>query len=166
MYHFISGYTAKVSGTEEGVSEPTATFSSCFGAPFLVRNPTVYARMLATRLQDHAAQAWLVNTGWVGGSPGSPTGKRCPLVYTRAIVDAIHAGSLADLEYEVYPVFNLHVPTSCPGLPSEILHPGQAWKDNAAFEATRMKVARLFQENFASFAEFAGPEVVSAGPSQ
>lgn len=165
MYHFISGYTAKISGTEEGVLEPTATFSSCFGAPFLVRHPTVYARMLADRLRDHAAQAWLVNTGWIGGSPGCPTAKRCPLNYTRAIINAIHDGSLNTVDYEVYPIFNLQVPKSCPGLPVDILHPEKAWKDRSAFESTRIKVAGLFCENFSTYADFAGPDVVTAGPS-
>lgn len=163
MYHFISGYTAKIAGTEDGVTEPTATFSACFGQPFLIWHPTKYAEMLADRMHKHEADAWLINTGWTGGKFG--VGKRCPLKYTRAIVDAIHSGELARAEYEVYPVFNLHVPKSCAGIPSEILHPERSWQNEHLFEETRAKVARLFIENFKNYADRATHDTIAAGPS-
>lgn len=162
MYHFISGYTAKIAGTEDGITEPTATFSACFGQPFLVWHPTKYAHMLAERMHEHEADAWLINTGWIGGKFG--VGQRCPLKFTRAIIDAIHSGELAKAEYELYPVFNLHVPKTCANVPSEILHPERCWADPQMFEATRTKVAELFVENFYSYANLATAETVTAGP--
>lgn len=164
MYHFISGYTAKVGGTEEGVLEPTATFSACFGEPFLVWHPTKYANMLAEQMNKHKATAWLINTGWTGGRYGG-NGKRCPLKYTRAIIDAIHAGQLHQQEYETFKVFNLQIPKTCQGVPSEILHPGRAWSDVKEYESTRDQVARLFVENFKKFSDHADKEVCQAGPS-
>ncbi|MCB9532541.1 MAG: phosphoenolpyruvate carboxykinase (ATP) [Myxococcales bacterium] len=162
MYHFIAGYTAKVAGTEDGVTEPQTTFSACFGAPFLVRHPTVYAEMLAEKIRKHDARVWLVNTGWSGGSYG--VGKRMKLAYTRAIIDAIHDGSLADAPTAKDPVFGVAVPTSCPGVPAEILQPRQAWADGAAYDATATKLAGLFQKNFAKYADAASPEIIAAGP--
>ncbi len=165
MYHFISGYTAKISGTEEGITEPSATFSACFGQPFLVWHPTKYAKMLADCMGKHAADAWLINTGWVNGAYG--VGKRCPLKYTRAIVDAIHAGALSEergTEYEIYPVFNLAIPKVVPGVPSEVLHPERSWSDPALFEATRRKVAALFIDNFHTYSGQATPSTLAAGP--
>merc|ERR1719446_392809 len=132
MYHFISGYTAKVAGTEEGVKEPEATFSSCFGAPFLVWHPSVYAEMLAAKLDKHGAPAYLVNTGWVGGPSG--TGSRCALKYTRQLIDAIHDGTLANLpdsEWEEMPIFGLMMPkNSIKDVPREVLRPKEAWAAN------------------------------------
>merc|ERR1711977_424162 len=126
MFHFISGYTSKMAGTEDGVTEPQATFSSCFAQPFLALHPMRYAKMLADKIEHHKANAWLLNTGWVGA--GATTGgKRCPLKYTRAILDAIHSGELAKVEYENYETFNLAVPKTCTNVPSELLNPRNAW---------------------------------------
>ncbi len=162
MYHFISGYTARVAGTEVGVKEPQAAFSACFSAAFLVRHPTVYAELLATKLRAHNAQAWLVNTGWSGGAYG--TGSRIKLQYTRAIIDAIHDGALRDVPTVNDPVFGIAVPTSCPGVPSEILLPEQTWPDKQAYQAAVRKLAGLFKDNFAKYADQASGEIVSAGP--
>ena len=124
MFHFISGYTSKMAGTEDGVTEPQATFSSCFAQPFLALHPMRYAKMLADKIAEHKANAWLLNTGWVGA--GATTGgKRCPLKYTRAILDAIHSGELADAEFETYEVFNLKVPKTCKDVPDELLNPAK-----------------------------------------
>ena len=165
MYHFISGYTAKIPGTEDGVTDPTVTFSACFGQPFLVWHPVKYAEMLAERMSKHSADAWLINTGWIGGAFGHG-GKRIPLKYTRAIIDAIHDGTLStsSQEYETYPVFNLHVPVSCPNVPSEILHPERAWSNPAVFEEKRQMLAKLFNENFAIYEAQASSETRAAGP--
>jgi phosphoenolpyruvate carboxykinase (ATP) len=151
MYHFISGYTAKVAGTEMGVTEPEATFSSCFGAAFLVWHPTKYAELLADKMRKHGSKAWLVNTGWSGGAYGE--GSRMSLRHTRAIIDAIHAGELERAATEVDPNFGLSIPTSCPGVPSDILKPKNTWKDKAAFDATAAKLAKLFDDNLATFAD-------------
>jgi len=163
MYHFISGYTAKVAGTEMGVTEPTATFSACFGAAFLVWHPSKYAELLAEKMEKHGASAWLVNTGWTGGAHG--VGKRISLKNTRAIINAIHDGSLNDVEYVVDPRFGLAVPTSCPGVPSEILMPKNTWADKDAYDAQALKLAKLFNENFKKYAEGSSDEIVAAGPS-
>ncbi|OKL56175.1 Phosphoenolpyruvate carboxykinase [Talaromyces atroroseus] len=163
MFHFISGYTSKMAGTEDGVTEPQATFSSCFAQPFLALHPMRYAQMLADKISEHKANAWLLNTGWVGA--GATTGgKRCPLKYTRAILDAIHSGELAKAEYEVYPVFNLHVPKACPGVPSELLNPETSWTATTAFSDEVNKLAKLFNENFNKYADQATKEVIAAGP--
>ncbi|KAA8910020.1 ATP-utilizing phosphoenolpyruvate carboxykinase [Sphaerosporella brunnea] len=163
-YHFISGYTSKMSGTEDGVTEPTATFSACFGQPFLALHPMRYAKMLAEKIQEHGANAWLINTGWTGQSQATG-GKRCPLKYTRAILDAIHSGELAKAEYENYPIFNLAIPKSCPGVPSQILNPKGVWKaseENYLDEAK--KLALKFQENFKKYQDGVTKEVIAAGP--
>jgi len=162
MYHYISGYTAKVAGTEVGVKDPEPTFSPCFGGPFLVWHPTKYAEMLADRLKKHGAQTWLVNTGWSGGSYG--TGARIKLKYTRAIIDAIHSGALADVATQVDPVFGLAVPTSCPDVPSEILVPRNTWADKAAYDDKAKKVATLFRDNFKKYEAQASAEVRAGGP--
>src|SRR5262249_48489726 len=125
MYHFLSGYTAKVAGTEVGVVEPQATFSACFGAAFMVLHPARYAKLLAETLQRHHTQVWLVNTGWTGGPPG--TGSRIKLAHTRAIIDAIHAGVLIGVKTQQDPCFQLEVPHSCPKVPSELLRPRETW---------------------------------------
>jgi phosphoenolpyruvate carboxykinase (ATP) len=149
MYHFISGYTAKVAGTEMGVTEPQATFSPCFGGPFLVWHPSKYAELLAARLEKHRANVWLVNTGWSGGSYG--TGARMKLSVTRAIVDAIHSGELARAKTATDPHFGLAIPTSCPGVPAEILWPKATWKNPEAYDATAQKLVGLFEENFKKY---------------
>ena len=162
MYHFISGYTAKVAGTEEGISEPVAAFSACYGAPFLVWHPSKYAELLAEKMRKHGSKAYLVNTGWSCGSYG--TGKRMSLKLTRAIIDAIHDGSLADSPTKTDPFFGFEVPTVCPHVPREFLVPRNTWADKAAFDATASKLAGLFVENFAKFEEGAAPEIIAAGP--
>jgi phosphoenolpyruvate carboxykinase (ATP) len=162
MYHFISGYTAKVAGTEMGVTEPVPNFSPCFGGPFLVWHPTKYAELLAERIEKHAANVWLVNTGWTGGPYG--TGKRMSLTHTRAIVDAIHDGSLAKVDSKEDPIFGVHIPTSCPGVPAEVLTPKNTWSDDKTYEATAKKLAHLFQENFKKYADVASKEIRGAGP--
>ena len=162
MYHYISGYTAKVAGTEVGVKDPEPTFSPCFGGPFLVWHPTKYAEMLADRLKKHNAQTWLVNTGWSGGPYG--IGARIKLKFTRAIIDAIHSGALAHVETTEDPVFGLQVPTWCPEVPSEILIPRNTWADKAAYDEKARKVASLFRENFKKYESQASAEVRAGGP--
>ncbi|MEX1365499.1 MAG: phosphoenolpyruvate carboxykinase (ATP) [Nannocystaceae bacterium] len=162
MYHFISGYTAKVAGTEVGVTEPEATFSACFGSPFLVWHPTVYAEMLAEKLRTTGAQTWLVNTGWTGGPYG--VGRRMSIKHTRAIIDAIHSGALVDAPTVVDPIFGVAVPTEVAGVPSEALQPRNTWADKAAFDATAKKLAHLFTANFAQYESKASEEIRSAGP--
>jgi len=149
MKQFLAGYTAKVAGTEMGVTEPEATFSACFGAAFLVRHPKVYGEMLAKKMEAHDANAWLVNTGWSGGGYG--VGERMKLPWTRAIIDAIHDGSLTEAETTVDPFFGLSVPTSCPGVPAEILNPKNTWKDASAYDGAAKKLAQLFADNEVKF---------------
>ncbi len=162
MYHFISGYTAKVAGTEVGVTEPQATFSPCFGGPFLVWHPAKYAEILASKLRKHDANVWLVNTGWSGGSFG--TGSRMKLKFTRAIVDAIHSGTLGSAKTVTDPVFGFEVLSECPGVPPEILSPRSTWTDPAAYDATAKKLAGLFLDNFKKYESNASAEVRAAGP--
>lgn len=164
MYHFISGYTTKVAGTEDGIVEPTPTFSACFGAPFLVLHPQKYATMLAEKMSAHAADAWLINTGWVGNSAKNG-GKRCPLKYTRAILDAIHKGTLAQGQFETYEVFGLSIPTAVDGVPDDILHPRKAWQGVPDdFQGSLTSVAEMFVNNFKTFQDEASPETCNAGP--
>jgi phosphoenolpyruvate carboxykinase (ATP) len=163
MFHFISGYTSKMAGTEDGVTEPQATFSSCFAQPFLALHPMRYASMLAEKMKEHKVNAWLLNTGWVGA--GATTGgKRCPLKYTRAILDSIHNGELAKAEYETYATFNLPVPTSCAGVPSELLNPEKSWTASTSFKEEVTKLAGLFNENFKKYSDQATPDVLAAAP--
>ncbi len=162
MYHFISGYTAKVAGTEVGVTDPVATFSPCFGGPFLVWHPAKYARLLADRMHEHGVNVWLVNTGWSGGPFG--VGARIDLPHTRRMVDAIHAGELADAPTEPDPVFGVHVVTEVPGVPGEILRPRATWPDPAAYDEKAAHLARLFRENFTEYEDDCPPEVCTAGP--
>lgn len=162
MYHFISGYTAKVAGTEMGVTEPQATFSPCFGGPFLVWHPMKYAGLLAEKIQKHKANVWLVNTGWSGGAYG--VGKRMKLATTRTIVDAIHSGSLRDARIAPDPIFGIGVVTECRGVPSEVLVPREAWSDKSAYEATAKKLAGLFVENFQKYKDRVTAEVLQAAP--
>jgi phosphoenolpyruvate carboxykinase (ATP) len=162
MYHFLSGYTAKVAGTEVGVVAPKATFSACFGAAFLVHHPARYAELLAEKMRRHQTQAWLLNTGWTGGPYG--TGGRIKLAYSRAIIDAIHDGLLARAPTALDPRWNLGVPTSCPGVPSELLQPRNTWSDPQAYDRIAQQLAGQFRDNFASYAELAPEEVRTAGP--
>lgn len=162
MYHFISGYTAKVAGTEVGVSEPEATFSACFGAPFLVWHPAKYAELLAKKMKQHSVNVWLVNTGWSGGGYGK--GSRIKLAYTRAILDAIHSGELARQTFQEDAVFGVAVPQACPGVPSEILNPENTWEDKEAYKTQARKLAELFVKNFEHFADGVSAEVKAAGP--
>ncbi|KAI9501684.1 Protein kinase C-like 1 [Coemansia sp. RSA 1358] len=163
MYHFISGYTAKIAGTEEGVTEPEATFSACFGQPFLVWHPVKYAQMLAQKMQEHSVNVWLVNTGWNGGAYGQ--GKRISLKYSRAIIDAIHSGELERADYVNYGVFNLQIPVSVSNVPAKVLDPSLAWEGTPQeFTETIAKLARLFQANFKEYADKATHEIIAAGP--
>jgi len=162
MYHFLSGYTAKVAGTEKGVTEPKATFSTCFGAPFMVLHPTVYARFLGERIAQHGARVWLVNTGWTGGPYG--VGSRMKIAHTRAMIRAALAGALDGVPYENDPLFNLDVPQSCPGVPAEVLRPRATWPDAAAYDAQARKLAGMFADNFKAFEDDAAPAVKAAGP--
>lgn len=160
MYHFISGYTAKVAGTEIGIQEPKATFSTCFGAPFMPRPSHDYAHLLAARMKRHHSKAWLVNTGWVGGPYG--VGSRISLPHTRNILKAIFSGELEKIRMRQDPFFNLYIPESCPGLPSEILNPRNSWKDKKAYDEKAKELAKLFIDNFKQFelkdlAKTAGP---------
>ena len=162
MYHFISGYTAKVAGTEMGVTDPEATFSPCFGGPFLVWHPAKYAELLAERIEKHGAHVWLVNTGWSGGPFG--VGSRMNLGYTRAIIDGIHSGELAASGMVVDPLFGFEIPTTCSGVPDEILLPRATWSSGEDYDATAKKLAALFVENFQKYASGASDEVLAAGP--
>lgn len=162
MYHFISGYTAKVAGTEVGVTEPQATFSACFGAAFLVWHPFKYAEMLAERIRRHGTQVWLVNTGLTGGPYGQ--GRRIPLAYTRALVDAIHNGTLAQVPTEVDERFGFAVPVRCPGVPEVLLQPRNTWESPEAYDEMANRLARLFAQNFEKYRAGCTQEVAAAGP--
>ena len=162
MYHFLSGYTAKVAGTEKGVTEPKATFSTCFGAPFMVLHPTVYAKFLGERIARHDVRAWLVNTGWTGGPYG--TGSRMKIGYTRAMIRAALSGALDSVPYERDTSFNLDVPQTCPGVPGEVLRPRNTWRDQVAYDEQARKLAKMFADNFTAFEADATPEIAAAGP--
>jgi phosphoenolpyruvate carboxykinase (ATP) len=162
MYHFLSGYTAKVAGTERGVTEPVATFSACFGAPFLPRHPGVYAAMLGEKLRQHGATVWLVNTGWSGGGYG--VGSRMKLGYTREMVNAALSGELDGAHFTPDPVFGMDVPASVTGVPSEVLHPRETWADHDAYDAAAAELAKMFRENFEKFADQVPEGVKTAGP--
>jgi phosphoenolpyruvate carboxykinase (ATP) len=162
MYHFLSGYTAKVAGTEKGVKDPSATFSTCFGAPFLPLNPNVYARGLGERIARHTARVWLVNTGWTGGPFG--VGRRMSIAHTRAMITAALSGGLNDAQYQRHPVFNLEMPRSCPGVPAEVLDPRGTWRDTAAYDVQAKKLATMFADNFTAFEGDVDRAVIDAGP--
>ncbi len=163
MYHFLSGFTAKLAGTEAGLgSEPQATFSTCFGSPFLPLPPGVYAGMLGERIAKHGARVFLVNTGWTGGPFG--VGKRMDIDHTRAMVKAASSGELDDVETRVHPIFNLAVPVSCPGIPPEVLDPKSTWADKDEYDERARELARMFVKNFERFADSVPPEVARAGP--
>jgi len=162
MYHFLSGYTARVAGTEKGVTEPKATFSTCFGAPFLPLNPNVYARMLGEKIAKHQARVWLVNTGWTGGPYG--VGSRMKIGYTRAMITAALGGQLDRTQYRKHPIFNVDVPAAIAGVPGDVLDPRSTWADKAAYDEQAGKLARMFIENFKTFAADVSPAVKDAGP--
>ncbi|NMA54918.1 MAG: phosphoenolpyruvate carboxykinase (ATP) [Firmicutes bacterium] len=161
MYHFISGYTSKLAGTERGITEPQATFSTCFGAPFLPLPPTVYARLLADRIAKHKTNVFLVNTGWSGGPYG--VGERISLDYTRAMVRAAIDGRLNNVPFERDPIFNLAIPAHCPGVPAEILKPAATWADKDKYQQTALKLAARFNDNIKKFN--VSPDILAAGPN-
>jgi phosphoenolpyruvate carboxykinase (ATP) len=164
MYHFISGYTAKVAGTERGVTEPVATFSACFGAPFMALPPTVYADMLGKRIAEHGSQCWLVNTGWTGGPHG--TGHRMKIQHTRAMVRSALSGQLDEVEFRTDPVFKVAVPCEVPGVPGEVLTPRSTWSDPDAYDAKADTLAELFARNFEEYADSLGDEVKASAPGR
>jgi phosphoenolpyruvate carboxykinase (ATP) len=149
MFYFLNGYTAKVAGTEAGVKEPTAVFSTCFGAPFLPLRPKAYADLLKEKIERHGAKVWLVNTGWTGGAYG--VGTRMRLAHTRAMLAAAFRGDLDDVPYDIDPVFGLHLPTSCPDVPTEVLTPRQTWEDQAAYDAKANELKAMFDANYLKF---------------
>jgi phosphoenolpyruvate carboxykinase (ATP) len=163
QYHFISGYTAKLAGTEIGVKEPQATFSACFGAPFMPRHPGEYAAMLAERLERYGVRAWLVNTGWTGGPYG--TGVRMDINHTRSLVRAALDGRLDDVPTVTDPIFGVEIPTACPDVPADVLQPRSTWADGAAYDHQAAALARMFVENFAAFADGVPDSVRAAGPA-
>ena len=162
MYHFLSGYTAKVAGTERGITEPRATFSTCFGAPFLALHPTVYSDLLGEKIKKHNVDCWLVNTGWTGGPFGQ--GHRMEIKYTRAMLRAALRGELANVEYEREPLFGLYIPTSCPGVPSGVLRPRDTWDEPRDYDRKGRELARLFLDNFEFYRSHVPAEVLQAGP--
>jgi phosphoenolpyruvate carboxykinase (ATP) len=162
MYHFISGYTAKVAGTERGITEPTATFSALFGAPFMALHPTVYADLFGELIAKRDVDCWLVNTGWTGGA--YPAGNRIKIAYSRAIVRAAMSGALKGVPFTPDPVFRFEVPQHCPEVPDQVLQPRGTWNDPAAYDAKARELAALFRANFAEYAEHSPPEVRAAEP--
>ncbi|APF17018.1 phosphoenolpyruvate carboxykinase [Caldithrix abyssi] len=162
MYHFLSGYTAKVAGTERGITEPQATFSTCFGAPFMPQHPSVYAKLLGEKIQKHNVNCWLVNTGWTGGPYG--VGKRMEIKYTRAMLNAALQGKLDNVQYVQDPIFKVQVPTECPGVPSEVLIPKNTWKDKEAYDKQARDLARRFKENFEQYKDYVSEEVLKSAP--
>ena len=162
MYHFISGYTAKVAGTEAGVTEPGAVFSTCFGAPFMSLHPSVYANLLGQHLDDHNSDCWLINTGWSGGPYG--TGERIDIHHTRAMLRAVLSGELEDVEMNIDPFFGLSVPAHCPGVDDELLQPRNTWSEGTAYDQQATKLAGLFHENFKKYEDMVDDTVKSSGP--
>ncbi len=163
MYHFLSGYTAKLAGTEKGLgNEPQATFSTCFGAPFMPRHPSVYAKLLGEKIAKHGVNCWLVNTGWTGGAYG--TGHRMPIGHTRSLVNAALDGTLANVDFDKDPFFGLAIPKSCEGVPSEILNPRNTWDDKDAYDKQAAHLVNLFIENFEQFTDYVNADVMSSAP--
>jgi phosphoenolpyruvate carboxykinase (ATP) len=162
MYHFISGYTAKVAGTEAGITEPQTTFSACFGKAFLPLHPTKYAELLGKKMKENDVNVWLINTGWTGGPYG--VGKRMKLSFTRAMICAALNGELDSVEYQEHQVFGLMMPASCPGVPSEVLDPRNTWSDKQAYDQKSAELAQAFVKNFNQYAEFASAEILHAAP--
>ncbi|MBU0507618.1 phosphoenolpyruvate carboxykinase (ATP), partial [bacterium] len=162
--HFISGYTAKMAGTEKGLGqEPKAVFSACFGAPFMPLSPTSYANLLGEKIRKHGVNCWLINTGWTGGPFG--VGKRISIAHTRAIVKAALSGALDKVPTRKDPIFKVEVPQSCPGVPEKILRPAETWPNAADYENKARKLAEDFHKNFEAYAVDAGPEIAAAGPT-
>ena len=161
MYHFVSGYTSKLAGTERGIKEPQTTFSTCFGAPFLPLHPSVYAQMLGERIEEHNANVYLINTGWSGGPYG--VGKRMSLKYTRAMVTAALTGALEKGEFTLDPIFNVMIPKTCPNVPDEILNPREVWADKAAYDKQAKDLAKRFVENFKKYDNMP-QHIIDAGP--
>jgi phosphoenolpyruvate carboxykinase (ATP) len=161
-YHFISGYTAKVAGTEAGINEPLPSFSACFGAPFMPLHPTKYAEMLSVKMQEADVNVWLVNTGWTGGPYG--TGNRMKLSSTRAMITAALNNELDNVDFVQHPIFGLSMPTTCPNVPTEVLNPRGTWSDTTAYDAKANELAASFKKNFAQFEEFASDEIMKGGP--
>ena len=157
MYHFLSGYTAKVAGTEAGVTEPSATFSTCFGGPFMALNPTVYGELLRNKIAKHNVTCWLVNTGWSGGAYG--VGSRMKIAYSRALVNAALDGSLNAGSFEKDPFFGLDIPTACNGVPRGVLNPRTTWADKTGYDATATKLVGMFKENFKKYAPHVSADV-------
>ncbi|MCT4582048.1 MAG: phosphoenolpyruvate carboxykinase (ATP) [Flavobacteriales bacterium] len=162
MYHFISGYTAKVAGTEAGITEPVTAFSACFGAPFLPLHPTKYAEMLGQKMTENNVNIWLINTGWTGGAYG--TGKRMSLKYTRAMITAALEGELDHVAYTNHEIFGLAMPTTCPNVPDEVLSPKNTWEDKDAYDVKANNLAEQFIKNFEQFADNANEEIMAAAP--
>ena len=163
MYQFISGYTSKIAGTEVGLGkEPEMTFSTCFGAPFMVHPPQFYADLLKRKILKYGVHCWLVNTGWIGGPFG--VGKRISIGYTRALLNAALDGSLLKVEYKTDPIFGFEVPKSCPGVPENILNPADSWPSKKAYDDKYRQLAARFIENFKKYEEGCPPEVIKAGP--
>ena len=162
MYHFISGYTAKVAGTETGIAEPKPTFSACFGAPFLPLHPVAYAKMLGDKIKKHKAAVWLINTGWIGGAYGA--GTRIPLEYTRAIISAVLNRNLEAVAYHRHPLFGLMIPSQCPGIPSRLLNPETAWEDKDAYARLARKLAQFFIVNFEKYNDLVPKEIILVAP--
>ena len=162
MYQFISGYTAKVAGTEAGITEPQTAFSACFGAPFLPLHPTKYAEMLGANMEKNNVNVWLVNTGWSGGSYG--TGSRMKLSYTRSMITSALNGELANVEFTNHAVFGLAMPNECPNVPTDLLHPRNTWEDKTRYDATANKLAKQFVDNFKKFEDQANEEIMAAAP--
>jgi phosphoenolpyruvate carboxykinase (ATP) len=163
MYHFLSGYTAKVAGTEKGVTEPEATFSTCFGAPFMPRHPSEYGNLLRKLIAEHKVDCWLVNTGWTGGAYG--TGKRMPIKATRALLAAALDGSLNNAEFRTDPNFGFAVPVEVPGVDTSILDPRSTWADKAAYDAQAQKLVDMFVNNFEKFESHVDHDVKDAAPA-
>jgi len=161
-YHFISGYTAKVAGTEAGIDEPVPSFSACFGAPFMPLHPTKYAEMLSEKMQEAGVNVWLINTGWTGGPYG--TGKRMKLKYTREMISSALEGELDTVDFHTHPVFGLAIPKSCPNVPSEVLNPIDTWADKDAYNTKALQLSNSFKKNFAQFEAYANEEIMAGGP--
>ncbi|MEM9987430.1 MAG: phosphoenolpyruvate carboxykinase (ATP), partial [Bacteroidota bacterium] len=168
MYHFLCGYTAKIAGTEEGITEPEATFSTCFGAPFMPLHPTEYANLLGTKIKQGSSQGdgninvWLVNTGWTGGPYGE--GERIELAFTRTMIKAALDGRLDEVEYRIHPIFGLHVPKKCPDVPNALLNPRDTWRNEEEYDSMALSLAKRFRDNFEKYADQASPEILAAGP--
>jgi phosphoenolpyruvate carboxykinase (ATP) len=162
MYQFLLGYTAKVAGTERGVTEPKATFSACFGAPFMPLHPNKYAELLGQKIKDHDVKCWLVNTGWTGGEYG--TGERISIKYTRAMINAALEGKLDTVDYTTHPIFGLSYPNECPSVPADVLDPKKTWADQAAYDSKAKSLAKMFHDNFKQYDKYVSKEVKKSGP--